>query len=87
MSHVMLLRLAEIASKHFQTDIALGNFIDFPEDSADQFLVVTPDAKFYRAYATENGEVFDVERCSPATSLEDAIFDLEEGKESEQDHF
>lgn len=72
-SYIDLLNLAASASRSFNTDVALGNFIDSPEVSTDQFFVVTPDAQLYRAHATENSDVFDVELDGPAVSIADTI--------------
>jgi hypothetical protein len=56
-----LLRLAGQASVAFQTDTVVANFLEPPEVSTDQFLLVTPEKKVFRAYATVNTDVFDVE--------------------------
>jgi len=55
-----LLMLATKASVAFQTDTVIANCIEPSDASADQFLLVTPERKFYRAYATVNSLVFEI---------------------------
>jgi hypothetical protein len=75
--NVSQLKLAESASKLFNTDVAVGDFTEPCETAIDQFLVVTPDGRIYRAYATQNADVFEVEPCGPAESLADMVSALE----------
>ncbi|HEY7426524.1 MAG TPA: hypothetical protein VH682_19980 [Gemmataceae bacterium] len=56
-----LLELAAKASVAFQTDTVFANYLEPPDVSTDQFLLVTPERKVFRAYATVNTDVFDVE--------------------------
>jgi hypothetical protein len=86
LSSLELLMLAKSASKQFDTDSALGNFLCPPEDSADQFLVVTPDARLYRAYSTMNAGVFDVEYIGPSVPLADVIPNLKAAEADSGSH-
>jgi len=47
------------ASLMFNSEVAIGNFIDSPDGSADQFIVITPAKQFYRAYSLMNTDAFD----------------------------
>jgi hypothetical protein len=61
-------------------------------DTADEFdgcldsLVVTPDARLYRAYSTMNAEVFDVEYIGPSVPLADAIPNLKAAEADSETH-
>jgi hypothetical protein len=56
-----LLKLAEQASMAFRTDTAIADYLEPPDVSTDQFLLLTPERTVFRAYATANSDVFEVE--------------------------
>ncbi len=64
-------QLASYASVKFNSEVAIGNFIDLQDGSADQFIVITPAKQFYRAYAVINADVFDT------SSVDDELYDVE----------
>lgn len=73
MAPLELLKIAERASKHFMTEVAVGDCLGSPGASTDRFLVVTPESQLYRAYAISNSDVFEVVREGPSMPLADAL--------------
>jgi len=64
-------QLASNASGKFNSEVAIGNFLDLQEVSTDQFIVITPAKQFYRAYAVTNTDVFDT------APVDNELYDLE----------
>jgi len=65
------LTIAITASIMFNSEVAVGNFIDPPDGSADQFIVITPAKRFYRAYSIMNTDTFDT------IPVDDKLYDIE----------
>lgn len=68
---IELFQIASCVSVRFNSEVAIGNFIDLQDGSADQFIVITPAKQFYRAYAVTNTDVFET------APIDDELFDVE----------
>ncbi|MFO0884930.1 MAG: hypothetical protein U0894_12210 [Pirellulales bacterium] len=64
-------QLASYASGKFNSEVAIGNFLELQNVSTDQFIVITPAQQFYRAYAVTNTEVFDT------APVDNELYDVE----------
>lgn len=68
---IELFQFASYASGKFNSEVAIGNFLDLQDVSTDQFIVITPAKQFYRAYAVTNTDLFDT------ASVDDELYDVE----------
>ena len=71
LTDIELFQMAAYASVKFHSEVAIGNFIDPPDESGEQFIVITPARQFYRAFSSTNTEVFDT------ASVDGELFDVD----------
>jgi hypothetical protein len=55
-----LLHMAILGAKHFNTDVAIGDFRAFAESQACRFLVANSDGAVFQAYEVSNGDIFEL---------------------------